>query len=377
MRIGIVTTSYPRFAGDFAGCFVHDFARQLLSLGHQVEVLAPQAPNIPNEEEYEGIRVFRIRYAPNERFARTFYGRGIPDQIKDPSRWFGIPSFPFATRISQRFSKWKLAFCHFPLMTSYALPPTFPKIHVWHSSDVFATKRLPTHMQRSLHRRATLSWFISQKHHDLLVPQKETFGHQTLIQPMLNRPFSSLTNKQRRERGLVISRLIPLKGVDDALSAAIKASLPLTIAGDGQSFEALNAQAKQSNLQHVFTGGIYSDAHKSHLLETHSAFFHLPKPSRFRQDGFPITLLEAASHELPIIVRPSDAIAEHLEHERTALFASSVNEAATLLRRLQQSPTLAKRITTAAKEECAYRFGPTSFREALTRSIASAHPART
>ncbi|HSN29902.1 MAG TPA: hypothetical protein VLT45_26625, partial [Kofleriaceae bacterium] len=39
MRIGVVTTSYPRHEGDFAGSFVGAHVRALRELGHEVEVV--------------------------------------------------------------------------------------------------------------------------------------------------------------------------------------------------------------------------------------------------------------------------------------------------------------------------------------------------
>jgi hypothetical protein len=40
VRIGVVTTSYPRAPGDYAGGFVADRVRALLAEGHDVDVLA-------------------------------------------------------------------------------------------------------------------------------------------------------------------------------------------------------------------------------------------------------------------------------------------------------------------------------------------------
>ena len=40
VRVGLVTTSYPRFDGDPAGCFVAEHVRYLEAQGHRVEVVA-------------------------------------------------------------------------------------------------------------------------------------------------------------------------------------------------------------------------------------------------------------------------------------------------------------------------------------------------
>ena len=46
-RIGLLTTSFPRYAGDISGHFVAGFARALIERGHQVDVLAPGAATSP------------------------------------------------------------------------------------------------------------------------------------------------------------------------------------------------------------------------------------------------------------------------------------------------------------------------------------------
>ena len=42
MRIGVLTTSFPRYAGDVPGQFVHGFAAALAGRGHTLDVLAPE-----------------------------------------------------------------------------------------------------------------------------------------------------------------------------------------------------------------------------------------------------------------------------------------------------------------------------------------------
>ncbi|MBN8615115.1 MAG: hypothetical protein J0L92_31245, partial [Deltaproteobacteria bacterium] len=83
MRIGVATTSYPRFAGDPAGIFVRALCLELVRLGHTCEVVAPDDPLcVPSTDH--GIEVHRlearIRGAPP-----TFYGAGVPDNVRrDP-----------------------------------------------------------------------------------------------------------------------------------------------------------------------------------------------------------------------------------------------------------------------------------------------------
>ena len=66
MRIGLLTTSFPRHAGDYAGSFVGDRVRRLLADGHTVDVLAAgdRAPRAAGEMEHEGLSITRDRPSP-------------------------------------------------------------------------------------------------------------------------------------------------------------------------------------------------------------------------------------------------------------------------------------------------------------------------
>jgi glycosyltransferase involved in cell wall biosynthesis len=71
-----VTTSFPRFPGDFAGSFVFRFAKYLARDGAQMTVLAPGAPGYPVTEQMEGVRVHRFSYFYPTKYQRLAYGEG-------------------------------------------------------------------------------------------------------------------------------------------------------------------------------------------------------------------------------------------------------------------------------------------------------------
>src|SRR6185503_11231350 len=71
VRVGLVTTSYPRFDGDPAGCFVAEHARYLESQGHTVEVVAAG-------DRGDGIRV------PG---GALFYSGGGPEALERGGAW--------------------------------------------------------------------------------------------------------------------------------------------------------------------------------------------------------------------------------------------------------------------------------------------------
>ena len=71
-----VTTSFPRFDGDFAGSFVFRFAKYLASDGMQVTVLAPGAAGYPTADAMEGIQIYRLPYFYPARLQRLAYEGG-------------------------------------------------------------------------------------------------------------------------------------------------------------------------------------------------------------------------------------------------------------------------------------------------------------
>ncbi len=74
----MITSSYPRYEGDFAGSFLGSLARSLVSLGHSIHVVAPYDPDT-REMDHGGVAVHRFRYAPTDALclaghARSLYG---------------------------------------------------------------------------------------------------------------------------------------------------------------------------------------------------------------------------------------------------------------------------------------------------------------
>jgi len=41
LKVTFLTTSFPRFEGDFAGNFVYKYAQELARSGYKVKVIAP------------------------------------------------------------------------------------------------------------------------------------------------------------------------------------------------------------------------------------------------------------------------------------------------------------------------------------------------
>src|SRR5712671_261102 len=62
MRVGMLTTSFPRFEHDSAGTFVLGMARALAARGHEVEVLAPEPREAAPVPSWPGVWVEYVPY---------------------------------------------------------------------------------------------------------------------------------------------------------------------------------------------------------------------------------------------------------------------------------------------------------------------------
>lgn len=368
IRACVISTSFPRFEGDVAGIFVRSFAEQLGELVDEVRVLAPSAGISQTSALSGSFHVERIAYGMHARLERSFYGRGIPDQILDPSRWKGLFSFPAAARRSSLWDNIDIAFCHFPLLTSFSVPHGIARVHVWHSSDVYALHRLPASAQQAIHSRADHHWFISPAHRDLanLPPGANA---NTLICPMLPALEASTSSfSGESNRLLSIGRLIKLKGVDRCLRSTKRSQSSIVIAGDGQLRQDLIRQANTYKVDALFVGHI-AGKEKAHFFSSSSALLNLPRENGFRSDGFPTVLLEAASANLPIITSHSPAIEHFMEDEQTALIVKDEYEACQAISRLRQDKRFAKKMTQNAQTALAPLIDGRRFRNALLECL--------
>ena len=91
-RLLVLASTYPRWQGDAEPGFVHQLARRLVG-AFDVAVLCPHAAGAPTDEEMDGVRVKRYRYAPS-RFETLVNDGGIVTNLRrNPVKWLLVPGF--------------------------------------------------------------------------------------------------------------------------------------------------------------------------------------------------------------------------------------------------------------------------------------------
>lgn len=94
MRVCMLTTSYPRYEGDFAGIFIHTLSRELAKRDVEVRVVAPHGEHLPRQEARGRITVHRFTYLWPRRYQSLAYGAGIPNNLRQRP-WIALQGIPF------------------------------------------------------------------------------------------------------------------------------------------------------------------------------------------------------------------------------------------------------------------------------------------
>lgn len=335
MKVGLITTGFPRFEGDHSGGFLLTLARALVAHGHEVRVLAPEPRRYRAEPRWPGIEVIWVPYLRPRPLQKTFYGSGAPDNLRSrPTSWVGAASFAAALRSK---TGRLLRDCD-ALVSSWCFPSGWAasaaaegRTHlcICHATDVHWLERLPggDAIARQVAAGATSLWFLSTalraRFFELAgLPLAAIPSH---VGPMLvEAPQALQADRELLRRCLGIDgftllfmgRLVPVKGARDLLFAI--ASMPgrvsIRIAGDGPERAELTALARRLQVDATFEGWVAGER-KEALLRACDA---MVVPSHAR-DGLPTVLFEARARALPIVATRAGAIAEAFEGSTDAL----------------------------------------------------------
>lgn len=287
MRIGVVTTSYPRYEGDWAGNFVGEHVRVLRELGHAVDVISAAA--LPSS---------------------LFYRGGAPDALVGARGWLAAASFTARMTAAVARRDWDLIVAHWLAPSALAaLPSRAPLLAIAHGGDVHVLRRtrlLAPALYALRARRARLV-FVSDELFAIARAAAPGLARwldrAAIVQPM-GVPLARFARLSRAPADppqlAVVARLVPLKGVDVAIRALahVRAPVRLVIAGDGPARGALESLAGPR----VHFLGAIDELRRDHLLREAAA---LVVPSRVvaggRTEGMPLVALEALAAGVPLV----------------------------------------------------------------------------
>ena len=300
MRIGVVTTSYPRFAGDPAGSFVAAHVSATRALGHELDVITGGDHPL-------------------------FTGPGAPELLERGNSWLAAASFSaqLALAVARRARRWDAAIAHWLAPSALAALSARRVLAIAHGGDIHTLRRarLLAPALYALRARGARLVFVSSELLELAraaAPRLSRWlDDAAIVQPMgldlarfrrLNHRDTEATEfrnsvasvplwfNSSRRTVLVVSRLVPIKGIDIAIRAARDLDAELVIAGDGPERAALERMGGAR-----FVGAVDPDA-RDRLLATAAC---VVVPSRVlpngRSEGTPMIALEALAAGVPVV----------------------------------------------------------------------------
>jgi len=331
MRVGVLTTSYPRDPGDAAGRFVADAVEHVRRRGVDVEVVGPQQ-----------FRHFGIAY-----------GHGVLGNLRrKPWLALFLPGLLASFVRAARTLDVDVLHAHW-IPTGWVAARTGKPyvVQVW-GTDVELARHTPLLARRVL-RGARVVIAASSALADLarLLGARDV----RVIPSGVDLPAEVGLEAEPPEV-LYAGRLSAEKGVLELVEAA--RGLPLVVAGDGP----LRLRVPEA------LGFVSHDELQS--LYARAAIVACPS----RREGFGVACLEAMAHARPVVATGVGGLRDLVVDGETGLVVPPRDPAAlrAALERLLRDPGLRLRLGAAGRERARERFSWASVTDATIRAYADA-----
>jgi glycosyltransferase involved in cell wall biosynthesis len=312
VRVGLVTTSYPRFDGDPAGSFVAEHARYLEAQGHTVEVIAA------------GERGAEIRIPGGG----LFYAGGGPEALeRGGGAWRDAALFTarMMSAVARRARRWDAIASHWLVPSALAAilaAPRTPLLAIAHSGDVHTLRRvgaLGAFSVLAARPKLRLS-FVSRQLRDLFLaaaprPLRARLAARAQICPMgieVARFRAAPRTANTTPIVLFLGRLVPVKGATVAAAAARlwRAPARLVIAGAGPDEPALRAAAAAAPAGRIELVGEVHGPARDRLLAAADLVVIPSVLVGGRSEGMPMAALEAMAAGAAVVASAVGGLAD-------------------------------------------------------------------
>jgi glycosyltransferase involved in cell wall biosynthesis len=382
-RLLVITSNYPRWAGDSTTPFVLDLTRALADRGWEADVLAPHAPDAARDEVLGDIPVHRFRYLLPERAQTVCYqGGALVNLRQNRINLLKLPALvgaEWATVVRRmRSGGYDAVHAHWVLpqgLVGVLATRKVPVVVTVHGGDVFALDQGPLRAAKRLAfgRAAAVTVNSSATERavlDLTRPRRlERIPMGIDVDAVVDTAaVERLRREHRRGDGpllALVGRVVAEKGIFDLLHAVdrLRADLPgvrAVVLGEGQDRVAAEARAADLGLgDHIaFVGWVNPTQVPAWL----AAADVIVAPSRTAPDGWAeaqgLSIVEAMAARRPVVASDSGGIGDAIEHEVTGLVVGEghPDQLAEAVRRLHADPALAARLAESGRARAVERF---------------------
>jgi len=316
MRICILTTSFPRYLGDYAGNFVFNLSSKLVNKKFNVRVVAPHDIKTKNHEFIKQVEIFRFKYWFTKKGQKLAYQGGIPHNINNSFYTkFQLLFFLFFFLLKGLKQSQKSDVIHAQFLLSGFVGVFIKKLNgkklliTAHGSDIYRIpeKGILKNIFIRLINYSDKIITVSNNNKDILIKLGITKNIIQIIPNGVNLSLfdtPSITNKTKKGIDILwIGRMVEVKGLKYLIKAMkkiveIHSNTKLILVGDGPIKQNLINLTKELNLENNinFVGFVSNEEIPKYL--NYSDIFVLPSIS----EGLPVSILEAMAASKPVIV---------------------------------------------------------------------------
>jgi len=321
-RLLVLTSTYPRWAGDPEPAFVHELSRRLTNR-FEVHVLGPHAPNAKFGEVLDGVHVHRYRYAPERWETLVNDGGMLANVRRHPWKWLLVPGFLIGQYLSLRrlLRKVRPQVIHAHWLLPQGVVAAcgargVPWLGTSHGADLFALGGpLFLTLRRWVVRRAAATTLVSEAMRERLLAETPTAS--ALVMPMGVDTSTRFIPGGDRENSelLFVGRLVEKKGLHHLLHALPKvierhAGLVLKIIGFGPEQRRLETLVADLHLKENvrFLGALPQSALAEHYRRATVFIAPFVQAHSGDQEGLGLVVAEAMACGCPVIVGDVPAV---------------------------------------------------------------------
>jgi len=365
-RLGVLTTSYPRYSDDFAGNFVYGLNRELRKENILTDTLVPFSP-VDDAPVDIGNTLLTVRndfkvHQPAEAWTTQLKlqpgsKKRYPKSREDLTAWTAAIrlSLQQMHATQKQCRHWDAIICHWLLpsgLTAATTALNIPRFMIAHGSDIHLIRRLPSLIRTYLwqllvNRNANGALiFVSKSLRDIAAHSApNAIKPKILSSPVLPMgvdipcsPKPGSNNMSTTEISIgYLGRLIPSKGVGrllDAVSQLKHGTEPIAchIIGDGPERETLINRASRMRRSVTFHGTVTGQAKWDLLSKMNVVVLPYERTRCGAFDGAPVTPLEILAAGVPLICsdialeEAPKQIVRKVAHGSTDAITSALNE---------------------------------------------------
>lgn len=343
----MVTTSYPRFPGDWVGTFMEPIAKHVAARGHEVHIVAPWHPRITRGRSEDGVFFHFFKYSPSPALNVFGYAAGLHADVRlKGAAWLVAPlaltaGWFKAMRVAQK-RRATVMHGHWVVpggVIAAAARPSLPLVVSLHGSDVFVAERsapagaaarrvfgragFVTACSEDLARRAVALGAPADRIE--VVPygvDSARFGAGARPNPDLRATLGVPADARLL---VTAGRLVRKKGFEYLIDAlplmAAHPNARLVIAGDGDLAGELRARARAAGVADRvhFAGNVPQDTVGAWFAAADVVVIPSVRDDSGNVDGLPNTVLEALAAGAAVVATTAGGIASAIRDGENGL----------------------------------------------------------